>query len=108
MIATIPADADVGSYDEAFTHMSLDPNARIGMYITPDYFLYDRPVVDGVAWRRYIVPRLAAVVCTGYFVPIREDDGLVLFKRVKDVPDEVYARSTQLPCRNAWTIWTHG
>jgi uncharacterized membrane protein len=95
IIATIPAGADVGSYDEAYTHMSLDPNARIGMYITPDYFLYDRQF-DSMAWRRYIVPRLAAVVCTGYFVPIREDDGLVLFKRVKDVPEEVYARARRV------------
>jgi hypothetical protein len=29
-------------------------------------------------------------------VPIREDDGLVLFKRVKDVPDEVYARARRV------------
>lgn len=96
VIASVPAGADIGSYDEAYTHMSLDPNATIGMYTTHDYFLYDTHF-DSMAWRLYIVPRLAAVVCTGYYVQVRDDNGVILFKRIKDVPEEVYANARRFP-----------
>ena len=96
IIAKVPPDAVVGSFDEAYTHLSLDPNARIGMYVTPDYFVYDASY-DGLTWRTNIVPRLAAVVCGGYFQPIAKDGSVTLFKRIKDVPDEVYARARISP-----------
>ncbi|HLN47558.1 MAG TPA: DUF2079 domain-containing protein [Magnetospirillaceae bacterium] len=96
IIARVPHDANVGSFDEAFTHLSLDPNARIDMYVTPDYFVYDAQY-DGLTWRRNIVPRLAAVVCAGYFEAIARDGSVTLYKRIKDVPDEVYARARIYP-----------
>ena len=96
IIAKVPGDADVGSFDEAYTHLSLDPNARIGMYTTPDFFLYDSHY-DGVTWRVNIVPRLAAVVCTGYFAPVMSEDGVTLFRRVAPVPTEVYFEAKRSP-----------
>jgi uncharacterized membrane protein len=92
IIALVPANAFGASFGEAYTHMSLSPNARIGMYETPDYFVYDSHY-DGATYLADIVPRLAAVVCTGYFVPIARDDGVTLFKRLRPVPDEVYVRA---------------
>lgn len=96
IIATVPIGADVGSFDEAYTHMSLDPNARIGMYVTPDYFVYDAQFV-GATWQTSIVPRLAAVVCAGYFAPVASEDGVTLFKRIRAVPDAVYERAQRSP-----------
>ncbi|MBV8171182.1 MAG: DUF2079 domain-containing protein [Candidatus Eremiobacteraeota bacterium] len=92
IIAQVPRDAFVASFDEAYTHMSLDPNARIGMYVTPDYFVYD-PHYRGVTWSASIVPRLAAAVCPGFMVPVASQDGVTLYKRVKPVPDLAYARA---------------
>jgi uncharacterized membrane protein len=96
IIAQLPADGVAGSFDEAYTHMSLNPNARIGMYVTPEYFVYDAQY-DGTTWRTNIVPRLAAVVCGGYFVRRASEDGVTLFKRIKDVPEEVYVKARRSP-----------
>jgi len=96
IIAQLPGDADAGSFDEAYTHMSLNPNARIGMYTTPDFFLYDSHY-DGATWRVSIVPRLAAVVCAGYFAPLASEDGVTLFRRLGPVPTEVYIRAKSSP-----------
>lgn len=96
IIAQVPSDSVAASFDEAYTHMSLNPNARIGMYVTPEYFVYDR-LYDQATWRTNIVPRLAAVVCGGYFVRVASEDGVTLFKRIKDVPEEVYARARRSP-----------
>lgn len=100
VIAQVPPDSVAASFGEAYTHMSLNPNALIGMYVTPDYFVYDS-YYDGKTYLRDIVPRLAAVVCTGYFKPVARDDGVTLFKRINNVPDEVYARARIHPpsCR---------
>ena len=96
IIAQVPPDSIAASFDEAYTHMSLNPNARIGMYVTPEYFVYDAHY-DGATWRTNIVPRLAAVVCGSYFVRAASEDGVTLFKRIKDVPEEVYARARRTP-----------
>jgi uncharacterized membrane protein len=96
IIAQVPPDSVAASYDEVYTHMSLNPNARIGMYVTPEYFVYN-PLYDQATWRTNIVPRLAAVVCGGYFVRVASEDGVTLFKRIKDVPEEVYARARRTP-----------
>jgi len=96
IIAQVPAQSVAASFDEAYTHMSLNPNARIGMYVTPEYFVYDARY-DGATWRSNIVPRLAAVVCGGYFVPSASEDGVTLFHRIKDVPDEVYVQAKRSP-----------
>jgi uncharacterized membrane protein len=96
VIAQVPPESVAASFDEAYTHMSLNPNARIGMYVTPEYFVYDAQY-DGATWRTNIVPRLAAVVCGGYFVRAASEDGVTLFKRIKDVPEEVYAKARRSP-----------
>ena len=96
IIAQVPADSLAASFDEAYTHMSLNPLARIGMYVTPEYFVYDS-TYDQSTYLTNIVPRLAAVVCTGYFVPIAGGDGVILYKRVKDVPESVYAEARREP-----------
>lgn len=96
IIAQVPNDTVSASFDEAYTHMSLNPLARIGMYVTPEYFVYDS-TYRGATWEADIVPRLAAVVCTGYFVPIATQGSVTLYKRIKDVPDEVYVRARRLP-----------
>ena len=98
IIAQVPSDAFVASFDEAYTHMSLDPNARIGMYVTPDYFVYDTHY-RGATWFASIVPRLAAAVCPGYMVPIASDDGVTLYKRIKEVPEEAYPHAVRFPPR---------
>ena len=104
IIAQVPFDSTAASYDEAYTHMSLNPNARIGMYVTPDYFVYDS-TYDQTTYLNNIVPRLAAVVCTGYFMPVVGEDGVVLYKRIKGVPEEVYAQARRSPphCALDWS-----
>jgi uncharacterized membrane protein len=96
IIAQVPSESLAASYDEAYTHMSLNPLARIGMYVTPEYFVYDS-TYDQSTYLTNIVPRLAAVVCTGYFIPVAGDDGVVLYKRVRDVPESVYAQARRKP-----------
>ena len=98
IIARVPPDVVAGSFDEAYTHMSLNPNARIGMYVTPDYFVYDARY-DSATWRANIKPRLAAVVCGGAFVPEASEDGVTLYRRIRTVPDDVYVRAKTSPPR---------
>jgi uncharacterized membrane protein len=96
IIARVPSESVAASFDEAYTHMSLNRNARIGMYVTPEYFVYDERY-DGLTWRTNIVPRLAAVVCGGYFVREVSEDGVTLFRLIKDVPEEVYVKARRAP-----------
>jgi uncharacterized membrane protein len=96
VIALVPNNTVAASFDEAYTHMSLNPLARIGMYVTPDYFVYDA-AYRGATWEANIAPRLAAVVCAGYFTPIATQGSVTLYKRIKDVPDEVYVRARRFP-----------
>jgi len=96
MIARVPANSVTGSFDEAYTHMSLDPNSRIGMYVTPDYFLYDSQY-DSVAWRTNIKPRFEAVVCAGDFEPVASEDGVTLYKRTRAVDEQVYTDARREP-----------
>jgi uncharacterized membrane protein len=96
IIAHVPSNAAVGSFDEAYTHMSLNPNAQIGFPLMPDYFVYDSRY-RSPRWQATIVPRLAAVVCGSFFTPVARDDGITLFRRVKDVPDQIYVRAGESP-----------
>lgn len=98
IIALVPSEASVGSFDEAYTHMSLNPNARIGMYVPPDYFVYDTNY-DAATWRADIAPRVAAFVCAGLFSPVVTEDGVTLFKLVRPVSYEKFLRTIQSPPR---------
>lgn len=96
IIALVPRDANAASFDEAYTHMSLNPNARIGMYVPPDYFVYDTHY-DGATWRADIAPRVAAFVCAGLFAPVVSEDSVTLFKLVRPVSDEEFLRTIRSP-----------
>jgi len=98
IIAHVPHDSNVASVDEAYTHMSLNPNARIGMYVPPDYFVYDSHY-EGTTWRANIAPRVAAFVCAGLFAPVASEDGVTLFKSVRSVSYEEFLRTIRTPAQ---------
>ena len=98
IIAQVPRNSNAASFDEAYTHMSLNPNARIGMYVPPEYFVYDARY-DSNTWRADIAPRVAAFVCAGLFAPVVSEDGVTLFKSARAVSYEEFLRTIRSPAR---------
>jgi len=80
MIARVPQDASVGSFDEVYAHMGFYPRAQIGMRGDPRFAIADADYASS-AWDATILPRLSAAVASGRYRPIAAADGVTLFER---------------------------
>lgn len=80
MVASLPADASVGTIDEIYSHLGFDPGARIGIDTMPTYALFDARY-DGAPWREIYRPALDRFVKIGTYVALRSDDGVTLYRR---------------------------
>jgi uncharacterized membrane protein len=82
LVALVPANAPVATYDEVYSHLGFDPNAQIGFSPSalPQYALFDERY-DGAAWLRAYRPRLQEYVRAGRYVPVATADGATLYRR---------------------------
>jgi hypothetical protein len=81
LVAQVPPNASVATYDEVYSHLGFDPNAQIGFspQPEPEYALFDERY-DGAAWRRMYRPRLLELLRAGKYQPIATDDGATLYR----------------------------
>ena len=80
MIARIPHDASVGTYDEIYAHLGFFPRAQVGLTGTPQYVLMDGRY-SSAAWNGNWLPVLQRDVRAGVYVPVASDDGVILYRR---------------------------
>jgi len=75
----LPRDADVGSEDEIFAHLGLDPNASIDM-LHQDWFVYDRTHYSD-RWHFVDEPVVRRLVAQRAYVVASDRDGIVVLHR---------------------------
>lgn len=81
ILARVPAGASVGSVDEIFVHMSLDPQARTGYARGLDYYVVDTRY-DSQAWHEVYLPQLERQLASGRYAAAAVDDGVILYQRL--------------------------
>lgn len=84
-IATLPAGIDVGTQEEAFTHMGFYPHATLGMEGYPQYALFDWNYPDS-NWVIRDGPKIERDVSRGRYRIARRENGIVLYERVGAKP----------------------
>jgi uncharacterized membrane protein len=65
-LARLPAQARIGTQEEAYTHLGMDPNAQLGIAGEPEYVLLDREYPDSV-WLAWTDPLLRRAVAQGRY-----------------------------------------
>ena len=78
VIATLPADAAVGTHDEIYSHLGFDRNARNEWASKPDYILVDA-TYPSEAWQKIGRTDLATFVHANGYTLVRSEDGVELF-----------------------------
>ncbi|HZY98800.1 MAG TPA: DUF2079 domain-containing protein [Candidatus Baltobacteraceae bacterium] len=79
-LARLPPDADVGSEDEIFAHLSFDPNASITVD-SHEWFLYDETHYSD-RWRLVDEPLVRRLVARRVYAIASDRDGIVVLHRV--------------------------
>lgn len=82
VIAELPRDASVGTYDEIYAHLGFHPQAAIGMQTQPRYVLYDERYAS-VAWNGQILPIVRRQLADGTYRISQKDNGIVLLARTQ-------------------------
>jgi uncharacterized membrane protein len=80
LIARVPHDASIGTYDEIYAHLGFDPNARIGLSTLPRYVLADDRY-HSLQWDTVTHPRLRRLMAEGVYRVAASDDGVTLYER---------------------------
>jgi uncharacterized membrane protein len=79
-LARLPTDADVGSEDEIFAHLGLDPRASITVD-THEWYVYDVTHYSD-RWRFVDEPLVRQLVARGVYAVAADRDGIVVLHRV--------------------------
>lgn len=79
-LATIPALASVGTYDEVYSHLGFYPKAAIGVGTAPEFVVYDERYVSQ-HWTGTVVPRVRSALAAGTYGVVSDRDGVVLLRR---------------------------
>jgi uncharacterized membrane protein len=79
-LGALPAQAEVGTYDELYSHLGFDPNARIGVRAIPTYVVYDDRYAS-THWDSVILPAVRRATRQGVYAVASERDGIVVLRR---------------------------
>lgn len=91
-ISTLPRDIEVGTQEEAYTHMGFFPNATLGVERYPRYALFDWQYPDS-NWIIRDGPLIRRESARGRYRLIRSQDGIELHERVGSRPRDIPATS---------------
>ncbi len=80
VLSRLPAEASIGTQEEAFTHLGFDPNAQIGLENEPEYALldYDYPSSVALAWT---ANELRPLLAKGCYRLVEREGGIQLYRR---------------------------
>lgn len=84
-IGTLPPTIDLGTQEEAYTHMGFYPRATLGMEEYPQYALFDWKYPDS-NWVLRDGPQIKREVARGRYRVVRSENGIVLYERVGPKP----------------------
>ncbi|HEY3675768.1 MAG TPA: DUF2079 domain-containing protein [Candidatus Tumulicola sp.] len=79
-LGALPADASVGTYDELYSHLGFDPNARIGLRDDPAYIIFDERY-SSAYWNGTIVPAIRQATRANQYAVASQRDGIVVLRR---------------------------
>ena len=91
-IGTLPKSIDVGTQEEAYTHMGFYPGATLGMEEYPQYALFDWNYADS-NWVIRDGPKIKSDVARGRYRVVRSQDGIVLYERIGPKPADALTSS---------------
>jgi uncharacterized membrane protein len=91
-IATLPAGIDLGTQEEAYTHMGFYPRATLGMEEYPQFALFDWNYPDS-NWVLRDGPQIKREVMRGGYRIVRSENGIVLYERVGAKPPNALTSS---------------
>jgi uncharacterized membrane protein len=80
LVARIPRDASVGTYDEIYAHLGFYPKAQVGLGGMPEYVVMDSRYASAT-WNANGLPALQRDVRAGTYVPVATIDGVTLYQR---------------------------
>ncbi len=80
MLQSLPPTAAVGTYDELYSHLGFDPNARIGVRTMPEYIVYDQRY-SSAAWDGIHLPVVRRARQQGLYTVASDHDGIVVLRR---------------------------
>jgi uncharacterized membrane protein len=79
-LGALPAQAEVGTYDELYSHLGFDSNARIGIRANPTYVVYDDRYASAY-WNGVILPAIRGAARQGIYAVASDRDGIVVLRR---------------------------
>lgn len=79
LIARLPADASVGTYDEIYAHLGFFPNAAVGVTPPPQYVLYATGYASAY-WDGVVFPEVLRMRRAGTYRLAERRDGVVLLR----------------------------
>jgi uncharacterized membrane protein len=79
-LGALPAQAEVGTYDELYSHLGFDPNARIGVRANPTYVVYDDRYASA-HWNSAILPAIRSATRQGLYAVASDRDGIIVLRR---------------------------
>ncbi|MBV8728128.1 MAG: DUF2079 domain-containing protein [Candidatus Eremiobacteraeota bacterium] len=91
-IDTLPRDREIGTQEEAYTHMGFFPHATLGIEQYPDYALFDWQYPDS-NWLLRDGPRMRAEQARGRYRLLRSENGIELYERIGRKPANIPRRS---------------
>jgi uncharacterized membrane protein len=80
LVAQIPRDASVGTYDEIYAHLGFYPRAAIGMRFDPQFVVYDERYASAT-WNGRIFPKVRRGLASGTYRIVTQRNGIVLLER---------------------------
>ncbi len=81
-LSALPPDLAVGTHDELYAHLGLDPNATVSLHRIPPWALFDW-TMNTSYWVEHSRDRLTDP--HGRYVQVQATDGITLYRR-RDVP----------------------
>ncbi|MBV9149620.1 MAG: DUF2079 domain-containing protein [Candidatus Eremiobacteraeota bacterium] len=91
-INSLPHDREIGTQEEAYTHMGFFPGATLGIEQHPDYALFDWQYPDS-NWVIRDGPRIRAERAAGRYRLVRAQNGIELYERIGRKPAGTARRS---------------
>lgn len=79
ILERIPAAASVGSVDEVYAHLGLNPNAHVGYAGNLEYMVVDERY-DSATFRNMYRAQLDAQLGSGAFQAVASEDGVTLYR----------------------------
>jgi uncharacterized membrane protein len=79
LIAAVPAQASIGTYDEIYAHLGFYPHAAVGLRGSPEYVIYNRHYASAF-WDGVVLPQLRREIAEHAYRVVRRENGVLLLR----------------------------